>query len=52
MNICSHEQLIPRGKEWWDSTDWNLMNWDEEPGLKVNICKKCMLLYATRKEKE
>lgn len=50
MSECQHEKLIPMGNE----PDWNLINWDEKPEignehLKVNMCKKCHLLYWENK---
>ncbi len=41
---CSHEKYLPIGL----TDDWNLMNWDKDipnKNLKVNMCKKCNLLY-------
>ena len=40
---CEHEKYTPEGS---DDPDWSLMNWDSEPNLKVNMCKKCGLVYV------
>jgi len=43
-NGGDHEKYIPIGNE----PDWDLMTWDQEPDLRVNICKKCSLVYAVK----
>ena len=48
MTDCKHEKLIPEGA----NENYNLMNWyddGKESDLKVNMCKKCHLLYWENK---
>jgi len=43
---CEHEKYIPKGN---DDPNWNLMNWEKDEqnkNLRVNMCKKCGLLYV------
>ena len=44
---CKHEKFLPPVNEnVYPKLDdsWNLMNWDGN-SIKVNMCKKCHLLY-------
>ncbi len=45
---CKHEKLTPVG----ENEEWCLMNWNSEGNeyLKINMCKKCHLLYWENKK--